>query len=111
MSRSRFCCTTFARWPRTCSGPTRCLSVSGFELAADANGLHLTRGHCYVDGILVENDADDWSYTEQKDYPLPEHDPLSEQIHIHRDWPAGSTSMSGSVTSLRWMMMTFARKR
>jgi len=65
-------------------GPHAVPAGDAFELAADANGLHLTRGHCYVDGILVENHADDWSYTEQKDYPLPEHDPLSEQIHIHQ---------------------------
>jgi len=65
-------------------GPHAVPAGAGFELAVDTNGLHLTRGHCYVDGILLENDVDDWSYTEQKDYPLPEHDPLSEQIQIHQ---------------------------
>ncbi|HEY7028067.1 MAG TPA: DUF6519 domain-containing protein [Gemmatimonadales bacterium] len=65
-------------------GPHAVPAGHGFELAVNASGLHLTRGHCYVDGILVENDADDWSYTTQKDYPLSDNDPLQEQIKIHQ---------------------------
>lgn len=46
----------------------------GFDLTVDESGnLVISRGRMYVDGILVENDAD-CGYADQPDYPLPEGD-------------------------------------
>src|SRR4051812_20062549 len=46
----------------------------GFRLSADATGdLVLGAGHIYVDGMLVENDAD-CRYTEQPDFTVPADD-------------------------------------
>lgn len=46
----------------------------GFDLNVDESGnLIIRSGRMYVDGILVENDAD-CAYAAQPDYPLPEGD-------------------------------------
>ncbi len=53
---------------------------SGFILTSDAKGqLHIGKGRYYVDGILVENEAD-CLYTAQPDYPLAAGDPLAAEI-------------------------------
>lgn len=51
----------------------------GFRLAAGpdaAGGFAISAGRYYVDGLLVENDADDLLYTGQPDFPLPADDPF-----------------------------------
>jgi hypothetical protein len=48
----------------------------GFHLSSDEEGkLVVGSGRYYVDGILVENDADS-AYRDQPFYPMPEDDPL-----------------------------------
>ena len=48
---------------------------AGFDLTYDADGLHISAGRYYVDGILVENE-EDCLYATQADYPVAEDDPL-----------------------------------
>lgn len=67
-------------------GPFATPVGAGFELTAGAD-LHISRGHCYVDGILVENDIDDWAYTRQKNYPLSDGDLVAERLKT-RNGPA-----------------------
>src|ERR1700694_649155 len=53
----------------------------GFSLdvATKKGDLIITKGRYYVDGLLVENDAD-CLYSEQPDYPLPDGDKLVQVI-------------------------------
>jgi hypothetical protein len=49
----------------------------GFLLTPEAKGgLSISAGRYYVDGILVENEAD-CTYAQQPSYPLPDDDPLA----------------------------------
>ena len=50
-------------------GPHAAPVGGGFEWRPMRMDSTSPGGTADVDGILVENDADDWSYTEQKDYP------------------------------------------
>jgi hypothetical protein len=67
-------------------GPFAIPAGAGFELSAGTD-LHISRGHCYVDGILVENDVDDWAYTKQQNYPLPKDDLVADRLRT-RNGPA-----------------------
>jgi hypothetical protein len=62
-------------------GPYAAPSVGGgFRLISPAAGaLTITAGHYYVDGILVENEAD-CPYGQQPDYPLSADDALAKEI-------------------------------
>ena len=53
----------------------------GFALHFDSNlgDLVIGAGRYYVDGLMVENDAD-CPYSQQADYPLPADDPLAKEI-------------------------------
>lgn len=52
----------------------------GFALTVDDDAnLRISAGRYYVDGILVENDAE-CRYDEQPDYSLPEDDPFQEEL-------------------------------
>jgi len=51
----------------------------GFALASDANGLSISAGRYYVNGILVEND-EACLYTEQPYLVLPDDDPFKKAI-------------------------------
>jgi len=59
-----------------CAAP---FTGGGFELALGSSDLMISRGRYYVDGILVENEAD-CSYASQPDYPLPPGDALAASI-------------------------------
>lgn len=55
----------------------------GFVLQADPDGIFsISKGRCYVDGILVENDTEKCSYKTQPDYSPGKDDPL---LTIHGD--------------------------
>ena len=52
----------------------------GFQvLTSPKDGFLIGRGRYYVDGILVENDAD-VAYARQPDYPLPPDDPILREL-------------------------------
>lgn len=51
----------------------------GFNLSATQEGLLISAGRYYVDGILVENDAPCF-YDEQPAFPLPADDPLAKAL-------------------------------
>jgi Family of unknown function (DUF6519) len=57
------------------------MAAPGFGLTYDANAgdLIIGAGRYYVDGILVENDGP-CTYQQQPDYPLPDDDPLAQEI-------------------------------
>ena len=53
----------------------------GFILSDDRDGGFLIgAGRYYVDGLLVENEDDQVTYLSQPDWPVPEDDPLRNQI-------------------------------
>src|SRR3954467_10902801 len=59
-------------------GPYAAPAVGGgFLLAPDPDNIFtISKGHYYVDGILVENDTDNCTYGNQPDFPLPKDDAL-----------------------------------
>src|SRR5438128_1850866 len=56
----------------------------GFNLVLDPDGLLITPGRYYVDGILVENDGVCF-YTDQPYYAAPADDPLAKTISLNAD--------------------------
>src|SRR4051794_19388080 len=52
----------------------------GFRITPGGQGgFTISAGRYYVDGILIENDAD-CAYTAQPDWPVPDDDPLAAEI-------------------------------
>lgn len=51
-----------------------------FVVSISDNGkdLSISGGHYYVDGMLCENDQESISYSDQRDYPLPENEKMDQ---------------------------------
>ena len=58
----------------------------GFELSADQDGLWISAGRYYVDGLLVENE-ERCLYTKQPDFPLPADDSFAKALSQKKEDP------------------------
>lgn len=73
--------------------------AGGFQLKLHPDGgFSLGQGCYYVDGILVENDADNCTYKNQPDYPVPADDPLLTT-------PATGTTVNTGANQAFWIYL------